>query len=204
MLYFLDFGTHYLHGSVYENGIVSLERRGYFGFAPPYPWHVLTFEPSPYAYQANKQHLPAIATRFLSMEAYPAAVANFNGIIDFKWCPSNEAGSHCLGHTVREVSEVGATIFSVPAVDVKCIVEEVAAEDPGAAITLKCDIEGAEFAVLPRLLEMQNAERWVKEIFVEWHERFWEERSDYQEIVEKMGWIKEQCQKRGIILHDWQ
>ncbi len=101
MLYFLDFGTHYFQGAIHENGILAFERRGFFGNEQPYPWHVLTFEPSPHAFEANQQHLPAIVARFLSMEAYPAAVANFNGIIEFKWCPSNEAGSHCLGHAVR-------------------------------------------------------------------------------------------------------
>lgn len=204
MKYFLDFGTHYFHGTIHENGILSFERRGFFGHNHPYEWQVLTYEPSPYAFEANKQYLPSIASRFSRLDARQAAIADFNGTIEFKWCPGNEAGSNCLGQTVLEVSEQGAEIHLVQAIDVKDLVEEIARKDEKASIVIKCDIEGAEFTVLPRLLEVANVGSVVKEIFVEWHERFWANKPDYEEILRKKAMIKELCQESGITLHDWQ
>ena len=204
MNYFLDFGTHYFHGAICDNGILSFEQRNYFGDQQPYAWQVLTFEPSPHAFAANKEHLDSIASRFCSFEAHETAVGDFNGTIDFKWCPNNEAGSNCLDMSVCEVSEVGAQIHKVPIIDVKELVENIANKDSEASIAIKCDIEGGEFFVLPRLLEVKGVEQWVKEIFVEWHERFWEDKADYQEILAQKAIIKERYQTVGITLHDWQ
>lgn len=204
MNYFLDFGTHYFQGTIHENGILAFERRGFFGTEQPYRWHVLTFEPSPHAFEANKKFLPSIASRFFLLEAYQAAVGSSNGTIEFKWCPGNEAGSNCLGMPVREVSEIGAEVYEVKVVDVKELVEDIIQKDPQASIFVKCDTEGAEFFILPRLLEAKGAEQCVKEVFVEWHERFWADKPDYQEILDQKAMIKKQCQEAGIILHDWQ
>lgn len=204
MNYFLDFGTHYFHGSMHENGILAFERRGFFGETECHEWKILTFEPSPHAYEANKQFISSIAARFRSFEAYNAAIGNTNGTIQFKWCPGNEAGSNCLGMMVPEVSEAGAKIYDVPVVDIKGVIEEIVSKDEKACIVIKCDIEGAEFLVLPRLLETMEAGRWVREIFVEWHERFWRGKPNYQEILDAKASIEKSCQEAGIVLHDWQ
>lgn len=204
MKYFLDFGTHYFHGTIHENGILSFERRGFFGQTQPYEWRVSTFEPSPYAFEANKQHLPSIASRFNRLDAYQAAIADFDGTMEFKWCPGNEAGSNCLKQAIAEVDESGAEIHMVPAIDVKRLVEEIVAEDKEAFIVIKCDIEGAEFSVLPRLLDAKCVRESVKEVFVEWHDRFWADKPNHQEILRKKAIIKESCQESGIVIHDWQ
>lgn len=61
-----------------------------------------------------------------------------------------------------------------------------------------------EFVVLPRLLSMEGAESHVKAIFVEWHDRFWYEKSNHQMILKTKMAIAAQCRNIGIVLHDWQ
>lgn len=203
MNYFLDFGTHYFEGTIHKNGLLSFEEKNFFGSAIPHDWRVLTFEPSISAFEANKALLPAIASRFKTFEAYNAAICDYNGTIDFKWCPGNEAGSNCIGQTVAEVSEVGAQIYSVPAVDVAGLIQDIISKDDEATIYIKCDIEGSEFTVLPRILSIENAGRWVKEMFVEWHERFWSDKTNYHQILAAKASIEQSCSEKGIVLHHW-
>lgn len=200
MKYFLDFGTHYF--SVWGNGILSFEERGYFGSGSTYDWHVLTFEPSPHAFEANVRHLLPIGSRFASFKAYKAAISDYSGFIDFKWCPRNESGSNCIDQNVAEIPEDGAIIYKVPALSVESLIKEIAVKDSNASITIKCDIEGSEFTVLPALLKIADVQQWVKEIYVEWHERFWLGKSEYEKILSTKEGIKAQCKKQGIVLAD--
>ena len=45
-------------------------------------------------------------------------------------------------------------------------------KDPSAEIYIKIDIEGSEFKVLPRIANSDKLNH-IKELHVEWHERFW-------------------------------
>lgn len=203
MNYFLDFGTHYFEGTIHKNGLLSFEETNFFGDATPRDWQVLTFEPSTRAFNANKALVPAIANRFKIFEAYNAAICDYSGTIDFKWCPGNEAGSNCIGESVAEVSEIGAQIYSVPAIDVAALIQGIVEKDSEASIYIKCDIEGSEFTVLPRILSIKNVGYWVKEMFVEWHERFWNDKTNYRQILQIKASIEQSCSEKGIILHHW-
>ena len=49
-------------------------------------------------------------------------------------------------------------------------------------ITIKCDIEGSEFKVLPKLLHSEYL-KYIKEIHIEWHERFFfDNKDDYNNV----------------------
>lgn len=203
MNYFLDFGTHYFYGTIHENGLLSFEKKGFFGSKAPYDWHVQTFEPSIHAIKANQAHLSSIASRFVSFEAHHAAVSDRAGLVDFKWCPNNEAGSNCIGENVAEVSEQGAVVYPVQCFDIQELIKNIVAKDEDARISIKCDIEGSEFAVLTKLIAMKNVGQWVKDVFVEWHDRFWLGKSNHGEIMEAKAKIIEQAALRQIALYDW-
>jgi hypothetical protein len=75
-------------------------------------------------------------------------------------------------------------------IDIDDIINEICKNDFYAEIYIKCDIEGSEFAVLPKLLNSIYI-KCIKEIYIEWHERFWFGLSDYEnKIKEKFNIIK--------------
>ena len=66
-----------------------------------------------------------------------------------------------------------------------------------AEIFIKCDIEGSEFVVLPKLLESPYVKH-VKIIFIEWHERFWFKTDEYQTKINEKRQIINQFNLLGI------
>jgi FkbM family methyltransferase len=68
-------------------------------------------------------------------------------------------------------------------------------------IYVKCDIEGAEFDVLPDILKSVNI-KYVKKIFVEWHERYWHPHESFKEIERKL--IEDNFSKLGIEVIQWE
>jgi len=205
--YFLDFGTHYLdNGGKYsgcESGLLTFERELFFGDKPPYDWHVLTFEPSAHAVEANKAVVPSIAERFISLQAIHAAVGTEDAVVTFKWLPGYKAGSTCVMEPLTEIELHHCEKHQVQAVDVKRIVQEIIDADSDATIYVKCDIEGAEFEVLPRLLEISNVGQWVKAIYVEWHDRFWQGKPRHDEVKAIKATIVEDCARFEVALYDW-
>jgi FkbM family methyltransferase len=205
--YFLDFGTHYLEGgrkySPCESGLLTFEEQLFFGKEPPYDWHVLTFEPSAHAVQANKSVIPSIEKRFLSFQAFHAAIGTEDALVMFKWLPGWSAASTCVMEPLTQIEGQHCEEYHVDSMDVKRVVQEIIDTDHDAAIYIKCDIEGAEFAVLPRLLEIENAGKWVKAIYVEWHDRFWQGKPRHSEILQAKAAIAECCARSQVALYDW-
>jgi len=64
-------------------------------------------------------------------------------------------------------------------------------------IYIKCDIEGSEFKVLPCLLKSEYI-KFVKEIYIEWHERFFLKSDNYNEILDKKNEIINNLDKNEI------
>jgi hypothetical protein len=84
-----------------------------------------------------------------------------------------------------EHNDLDFGLDDVECVDIEDILSEICNKDPEAEIYIKCDIEGSEFVVLPRIIESEYVHH-IKEMYIEWHERFWYGTSDYiKKIIEK-------------------
>ena len=207
MNYFLDLGTHYLENnnrfSGCESGLLLFERQMFFGNEPPYDWHVLTFEPSAHAVIHNKTILPSIEKRFASIQAFHAAIADFDGQTTFKWLPRWSAASTCVMESLNEIDSHRCQEQNVTAIDIRRVVEEIIQQDTDASIFVKCDIEGAEFTVLPRLLSINDIGRWVKALYVEWHDRFWIGKPRHQAMQAIKATIIKDCANKQVALYNW-
>ena len=197
MNYFLDFGTHFFNLDHPDNvgkgpnGLLTcfFEK----GFMKDGLWNVQTYEPSKSIYKANILEIQKISSKFYSFRAINAAVLDYTGKVNFNMLEDNPAASNCHGIKINEYADsnrtANNTTYEVECIDVKEIVEEIINKDDTASIFIKCDIEGSEFKVIPRLLQIDNLNKYLKEIYIEWHERYWENQPDRNQIHQ----IKEDC-----------
>jgi len=197
MKYFLDFGTHHFEGL--EEFIIKLGIDNTF--------NVYCFEPNKEIYNMSMQKNHLYEDRFESFKHYNLAVMNYTGEITFNkhkgaWCNNKKdsyindytCGSNCLDINPTYDSGNGVVFDIVnettSCIDIDDIINEICKNDFYAEIYIKCDIEGSEFVVLPKLLKSIYI-KCIKEIYIEWHERFWFGLSDYEnKIKEKCNIIK--------------
>ena len=84
-------------------------------------------------------------------------------------------------------------------IDITMLLEDVYSKYPDTNIFMKCDIEGSEFKVLVKLLKMEpKILKNIKEIHIEWHERFFENTSEYQTVCEIKSNILRKLDDLGI------
>lgn len=69
------------------------------------------------------------------------------------------------------------------------------------SVIIKCDIEGAEFAFLDDLLQIDDLSP-IKEMFIEWHERFWY--PQHEHMISQKNRIIQQLTDRKINVREWQ
>lgn len=98
-------------------------------------------------------------------------------------------------------AQFNITHNQVECVDIQTILQNITSENQELDLYIKCDIEGSEFVVLPRLLECPCVDS-IKEIYIEWHERFWTDLPEeyHLRIQEKQNIINTLSQK-NIIYH---
>lgn len=180
MRYFLDFGTHRFEGLEEFTGRLGIDTT----------WHVSCFEPNKVIFSESLGKYEELQKRYASLKFDNVAVMDYTGVVNFNrhdgaWKDQTKdtfikgytTGSNTLD--INPLKDYGnGVVFNVekdecPCVDVNEIVADIVAADVSAEIYIKCDIEGSEFKMLPRLLKSPFV-RLVKGIWIEWHERFWQ------------------------------
>ena len=110
-------------------------------------------------------------------------------------------GSNCLDLNPK-YDCVNGFVFDIESTNGECIdIDEILftiiSNDNEAEIYIKCDIEGSEFLVLPKLLDSPYVNR-IKKIYIEWHERFWHDTNEYQNKINERQTIIDRFNNMNI------
>lgn len=172
---------------------------------------VYCYEPNTLVFNNSLEVKTKIENNYYKINHYKKAVLDYSGVIEFNshhgvWDGNNyindyTGGSNALSTNPKKdpnnnvVFDIHREI--VECIDIYSIIVEINNECPDKEIYIKCDTEGSEFKILPRLLSMPfEYIKNIKEIYIEWHERFFE-KEDYinvcnckKDILNKLDELK--------------
>ena len=200
MKYFLDFGTNYFQGLREFSAKLGIDSS----------WNVKCYEADPYIFSkalllSDELKLRDLYSSFSFSNLAISDADDQNLIINCitafgfdsaSFSPGDFGGSSTVQRTddIFTKNSLYRTAI-VRSIDVNGILNEIVRNDSDAEIYIKCDTEGAEFIIIPRLLCSKNL-RSVKHIFVEWHARFWKDSEDQQLI--KQNWLIQGLLLNGV------
>lgn len=197
MKIFYDLGTHLFEGLREFDKALKFD----------HTWKIYAFEANPYTYAKAKVKLtddPWLSK--LDIEFYNAAISDVNGETEIEcYYDLNEQDYVDVGSTAQTLrhdyfkeihkddiyAQLGEDYCHVKKVPTVCFSEFIDKHTTyGDEVIVKMDIEGSEFKTLSRMLA-DNTHTLVKNLFIEWHERFWpEEQDNYlmwkQQIMSKL------------------
>lgn len=205
MKHFVDLGTHKFEGL--EEFTIKLGINN--------EWSVYCFEPNLNIYNSSLSLINDIKDKYLFFEHKNVAVMNYNGTIKFNshrgaW-KNGDKTEYINGYTTGsnaldinpEFDTGNGVVFDIVEEEVTCIsitdiIDLIIKKDINPEIYIKCDIEGSEFKVLPLLLNSEHVKK-IKQIYIEWHERFWySDISKYQNICNEKKLIINKFKELGI------
>lgn len=201
MKHFIDLGTHKFEGLTEFTEKLGIDNE----------WNVYCYEANPLIY--DQSLLDNLKDSYNHIEFHNLAVMDDNGSITFHchdgaWSDQSKdeyvkeytTGSNALDQTPTYDIGNGA-VFNivdkeVDCVDINDILESICTKDSEAEIYIKCDIEGSEFVVLPRIIESDYLDN-IKQMYIEWHERFWYNNGIEEKIKEKKIYLHH-LKKAGV------
>jgi FkbM family methyltransferase len=191
MRHYIDLGTHKFEGLHEFIEKLSLGAND----------NVYCYEPNTKIYELSKENNTTdyYEKKFNSFKHYNLAVMNYSGKICFNshkgaWSNSSKesyiegytTGSNCLN--INPICDSGNGVYfdieseECNCIDIEEIISSIVLNDSNAEIYIKCDIEGSEFVVLPKLIASKYINN-VKSIYIEWHERFWSNTDEYENKI---------------------
>jgi len=191
MRHFVDLGTHKFEGLTEFTEKLNLGNND----------NVYCYEPNKKIYDISKENntIEYYEKKYNSFKHYNLAVMDYSGKIKFNshngawsnykkenYINNYTSGSNCLDINPKYDAGNGV-IFDIESQECSCIdIEEIISSiiinDNDAEIYIKCDIEGSEFVVLPKLIKSKYINN-IKNIYIEWHERFWYGTNEYQNKI---------------------
>jgi len=205
MKHFLDLGAHKLEGLKEFTKKLNINKE----------WNVYSYDPNIAIHKESEKIIETIKNNYAYFEFNKKAVMDESGTITFNghrgaWKDQTKSdfmegyttGSNALD--TNPLIDIGnGVIFDVFQYDVECvdiddILQSICNKDSEAEIYIKCDIEGSEFVVLPKIIESEYIHH-IKEMYIEWHERMWyhegnvgiinkqKERQVYTSNLKKLG-----------------
>lgn len=202
MKIFIDCGTHMF--------------QGFKQFAEQYnidsEWKCFCFEANPFTYERSQETYKELIENGYNITHFNKAVYNKDGTINVN-CSKDDGGPYADGHlsqgsnilldppdydhvykggfTYQEEEVIVDTVnFS------KFLKDNVTQDD---FVLVKMDIEGAEFDVLPLLIEDESY-KLIDDFYCEFHERFFEPKSKYKKLKEE---YKQVFEDRGVSIQEW-
>ena len=197
---FIDCGTHMFQGFKEFSQTHAIDLS----------WECYSFEANPITYSRSKDIYEQLVKEGYNLTHRNVAVSSYNGTIkvncegtDQNWELGWGQGSNTLenpptvdklwGHELKYFD----TSRRVKSIDFSDFIKEVCNEED--YVLIKMDIEGSEFDVLDHLLSSTSASL-ISEIYVEFHERFFE---DSENRKEKKESYKVAFEKLGVKFNEW-
>lgn len=192
---FIDCGTHF------GQGLRSFIEK----FQMDENWSIHTFEANPITYEiyTKEYHNKNKYVNF-----YNVALSNFDGTTEV-----NVETPPGHGETGQASSIIGLddwnpwggelkknfhTKYTVPCWSLSGFMKENFSSND--TIVIKMDIEGSEYDVLEQMIEEKTID-WVDHIFIEWHSRFFTNKSDIVERESKI--IRAMQNVNGLKFEGW-
>lgn len=191
MRHFIDLGTHKFEGLTEFTEKLKLDNND----------NIYCYEPNKQIYELSRENNTTknYEAKFYSFKHFNLAVMDYTGKICFNshsgaWTNSNKdtyidgytTGSNCLD--INPTCDSGNGVYfdiisqECDCIDIEEIISSIVLNDNDAQIYIKCDIEGSEFVVLPKLINSKYVNN-IKNIYIEWHERFWYNTDEYQNKI---------------------
>lgn len=177
---FLDFGTNKLQGLLHFQKKLNINSS----------WIIEGYEPNKNVYsqainKIDKKNPLSPFYNYESIAIHNAAVSDTNGYEEIKNITHvvrngivekrDFGGSTLVQNNIWQWDKVTYEKDYVATIDVNDILNKIILEHgKKSKIYIKCDIEGYEYKVIKRMLDSENI-KYVKKMFIEWHERFFED-----------------------------
>jgi len=196
---FLDCGTHLFQGFDQFQKMYNINSE----------WDCYSFEANPITYNLSRNNYNDLINKGFNITHLNVAVSNKYEEIKINCALSPEGdsytnqGSNILGNPPSIDKVYGGKFdyneesMTVNTINFSDFLSKV--HNDSEFVLIKMDIEGSEFNVLDELIDSGNY-KLINEIYIEFHERFFDDADFYREKKEN---YKKTFEKAGIIFHEW-